>query len=602
MHDDRGLYGKKSEIRLEGMAMMNLLGIQLKHFFGRILISCFALVFILLTGQTLMSQKDIVDIWILQGIFPIFVLFTLLYIIVVILSADLKLISVLTAIYLGTLNLIPHLKYFFIYGYFDPLPHYGFVQDLIAQGHVPTVGSYAASYGSTPGSQLCISELSIVAGFSPIVAMKAFLAVSPFMIPLVIYLALQRLDVPNTLSKMILIVTTITTPTLYRFVGTIGVYPLYVFFSYVLLLVAFRRMASRQGFVIASLLGVGVIISHDVTAFFVIIFLISVALFCSLKRSTKSPTLSSRRLLLFFASFIVMALMHLTLVSSGNFSYILQLVKDSFESIFGSRLPGAVQYYGGFYSLTLMQQAQVFVVRLGRDAASAFLVIVAPLALIRLKLADRLKTFYYVLIVLSVVCFVAFVLPFFVRSYIINRGLIYLSAFAPFLAGITLYWVFYSKHFRLRKVLLTITVLSLVSVSVIQLYPCQPLVPKISTDYGSFYVMDLRAVTTAYDRSMIRFIGEYDSQSPLAADPIISSQILALTDPAFQELLTSEDPTSENHTKAQLILVSLDENTHILVSGANAIEYAQRVHNITETHSVIYANSKSYVLLDLKGP
>lgn len=582
--------------------MTGLRRVPKKHYLQKLLVLSFCLAFLLLIAQTIGELKDINDTWILADILPTFILFTVIYVAIVSLSANLKMIAVVTSIYLGAVNLIPQLKYVFIYGYFDPLAHFGFIRGIVASGFVPQTGYYtSAQYGPTPGSQLSMATLSIVTGLNPIIAMKIFLSVGPFIIPLAVYLVLKKMDFPNDLSKVIFPVTVVTSPTLYRFVGTVGAFPLYILFTYSFLVIASRGPSSRSDFALLTLLGTGVIISHDVTAFFLIFVMLSVAALFAYRKPLNSEALSPRRLLFFVAAFIIIDLAHSTLSSTVSFSQIINLVKDSFVSISGRKLPGAIEYYGGFYTLTFTQQVQVLGVRMGRDLLTIFLLILAPLAMFRLKLKGTLsREFYYTLVFPTLVALVTFALPLFIRSYVINRGLIYLAAFAPFSVGITVYWLIYSRHFRFRNAILALGIFTLVCISLIQTYPYQPFVPKIPTSYGDYYTMDLRAVTTIYDRSGINFLSTYDSKLTIAIDGIMKAQIYALTDPQFQTLLRPVDnPSSVRRITAQLLLVSFDGDTHIIVSGSSAFIYAQEVQNATQKDSIIYTNSKSCILLNL---
>jgi hypothetical protein len=186
-----------------------------------------------------------------------------------------------------------------------------------------------------------------------------------------------------------------------------------------------------------------------------------------------------------------------------------------------------------------------------------------------------------------------------IRPRLVDRGLVYLAAFSPFLVGITIYWFIQSKHLRFKNAVLGIVALTLVLMSLAQYYPCQPLIPKISTNLGSYYVMDTRAANSIYKRSMIYFINTYDTKLTMATDPMTIDLIYCLSEPPIYALITSEDPLQKSIT-AQLSLVSFDENSSPIVSGREAIEYIQNVQNATKNNSVIYTNGKSCILLNRK--
>jgi len=567
----------------------------------RILISCFFIVLTLLIGQTIANVKDINDTWILADIFPLFLLLTIIYVATVSFSINLKVISILTSIYLVTLNLIPQLKYVFVYGFFDPLAHYQFIQELTRAGHVPDTGYYAAQYGGTPGSHIFVSELSIVTGLDPLVAFKFFLAVSPLIIPLAVYLVLKKLSMPIGLSKIILMSTAITSPVLYKFNGTVAIFSLYVLFIYLSLLVAYRGSSTRLNFAIVTLVGIRIIISHDVTSFFLTICLLSVLILHFFGKPMKPLAMSGRSFVSLVMTFVVMSFVHFAFASNFNLATITLLVRDSIVSLFGGKSPGAIEYYTGFYELTLLEKVPVLAVRIGGDVISLFLSILAPLAMLRLKLkANNIRRFYYVLAVPATLALWTLLLTMLIRPRIVSRGLIYFAAFSPFLVGITIYWFINSGHYRYKNVILVAVVFCLISISLIQFYPCQPLIPKVSTSYSSYYVMDLRAANSIHQRSMVHFINVYNPGLSIATDPKTRDLIYSLSEPSIHALVTHEDPL-EKGIEARLILVSSDENALIILSGRQAIEYFQGVQSAIKNNSIIYTNGKSCILLNFES-
>lgn len=570
----------------------------------KVLLLCFFLVLAYLIGEAIVNVKDINDTWILEGLVPPFVVLTLLYIMIVSFSADLKQISIFSSIFMSTLNLIPQLKYVFIYGYFDPLPHYQFIHELTRSGFIPNSGYYANQYGTTAGSHIFVSELSIITGLDTVAAYKFFLAASPFMIPLTVYLILRKISAPTGLSKIIIITTAITSPILYRFTGTVAIYSLYVLFIYLLILLACERFTTRSTFVIAALVGIRIVVSHTVTSFFLITCLLSILILRFGKKAGEPSQVSSSTFIFSSMTFIVMILAYMSFVSNNNFSTILYLVRDSINSLLVGTPPGSVGYYTSFYELAPLEKVCVLAVRIGKDAVSFFLSILAPLAMFRLKPKEnRLRTFYYTLAFPASIAVSTFLLTQLIRPRIMSRGIIYFTAFSPFLMGITLFWFVHSgRHRRFKNAILPTALFCLASISLIQVYPCQPLVPMVSTGYGNYYVMDLRAVNSIYQRSMIQFINMYDLRLNIATDSITSFQIYALAQPSVQTLLTQRTSESEGYIELQLILISSNESARTIPSGKDAILYMQSVQSTIMKNGVIYTNGKSHVVLKFETP
>jgi hypothetical protein len=552
----------------------------------------------LLVAQAIANVKDINDSWILEGLFPIFVLLTIIYVVVVSFSPDLRLTAFLTSAYLVICNLIPQLKYAFVYGFFDPLAHFQYIRELTNTGYVPSTGYYAAQYETAAGSHILVSELSIVTGLDPLIAYKFFLAFSPFIIPLAIYLVCEKLGLPKGLSKVTIMSTIVAFPVLYKFTGRFAIFPMFALFSYLLPLLFCLKGNTRSLLIAIILVGIRIILSHDVTSFFLVVSMLLLLIFQSLRRLKTSPVLFERSIVFPVLALSIIGLAHLIFMSNFNMVTIVSLARDSIEALFAGKSPGAIEYYSGFYGLSLADRVAVLLARIGRDAISIFFSILAPIAMLRIKLReDSVRKYYSSIAIPAFLALLIFFLTQLIRHSIVDRGLVYFAAFSPFFIGITIYWLVQSRGYRFRNVVLAAVMLSLIFVSLVQFYPCQPLLPKISTGTESYYATDLRTANTIYDRSVIYFIDRYDSRLTIAADPMTIFLIYSLSKPSIIALVTQENPIQED-IKAQLIIAAFDENAHIIPSGREALIYFQGVRNATESNSLIYMNGKSCLLLN----
>ncbi|MGD0494739.1 MAG: hypothetical protein ABSB28_01705 [Candidatus Bathyarchaeia archaeon] len=526
----------------------------------------------------------------MEGLVPYFILVTLTYSAIVSYSSNMKLIALISGFYLVALNVIPTLKYVFVYGYHDPLDHFGSIQQTIAAGHMSEVGVYSEQYGAAPGLHLLVSELSMVTGSNALFAFKLFLVVSPFILPLVVYLVMKRLDAPNGLVKAALFASVITAPVTYIYTGTTSVYPLYeMFICFCLLFFSFGPR-SRSEFVTAFVIGVGIVVSHDSTSFFLLVIVSSTMLFIILARRIgifkRIPNLS----ILFAMSFGTLVLAHFTFTSStGNLTRLLSLMDQMIvRTLFGHQL-AAVSYYQGFFSLGLIDRIKIFLITYGNVAILLLLVAAAPFALYKLRRANvKLRGFYYNMIFPALLAFLSFALYLFV-SGAPDRGLIYFAAFAPFLAGLTIYYLFFSRRYRFDNLVVTIVVFSLICACVLSTFPVQPLMPTVSTTQGSYYAYDLRQVNTVYDRSLVLFVSAHNSSLSIWTDDILRDLTLALTNSDFQSLLTS------NPEKAALLLLSV---SHAIPSGRNAFSNEQYIQNASLQDDILYSNGLSFAMLN----
>lgn len=562
-------------------------------------LSFFAVLFVTL-GQSVLNMKDTNDTWILEGILPFFLLLTFLFVLIAVYSSDVGLVTILTSVYIVAINLIPQLKYFFVYGTFDPLVHYQFIQDMVRLGFVPSTDFYSVQYASSAGSHILVSELSILPGFDVLIAYKLFLAISPCIIPLAIYVAYKRLNMSTDLAKIILVSSVISSPVLYVFTGRAAIFPLYFLFICLALLTVCIKSHSRASWVIVTLIGIRIIISHDVTTFFLLAVLFSLLILQLFNKPFK-PSFGSKRSFTFLGmTFLALGFAHFIFTSNSNLVTLISLFRNLVESLLMERPPGAITYYAGFYQLSFLDRFSVLVVRLGRDIISLSLSILAPLALYRMKLNINVRKFYYALFIPATIALIIFITSQFTRSNFVDRGLGYFAAFSPFLVGITIYWLTRSKHQRLRNIILSVLMFSLILVSFLEFYPCQPLVPKVSSNSVSYYVMDLREANTIYQRYMLYFLNAYDNQSSVTTDVVTRFLMYALSNPTINAMVVGGNPL-DPRTTAQLILVSLDINAHPIVSGTEAIQYFQDVANATMNRSIIYTNGKSCILLNSGG-
>jgi hypothetical protein len=155
-----------------------------------------------------------------------------------------------------------------------------------------------------------------------------------------------------------------------------------------------------------------------------------------------------------------------------------------------------------------------------------------------------------------------------------------------------------SRRRNLGSFLLVCALFGLICFNMLQVYPCQPLIPKVQTNYGESYVVDWRQVTTVYDRSLISFASSYVRDLKVAVDGVLWWQIQGLSNTSLQELLTWERPVSGTVPKSPLVLASQGSDSHIIPSGRDRVSYDRFVENAIETDSVLYTNGKSYVLFN----
>jgi len=558
-----------------------------------VLVALFFASISLLIAQTISNIKDINDSWILEGLLPYFLLVVLFYSLLVAFAHGARLVALLSSVYLVVVNMIPNIKYVYLYGYSDPLLHYGSIEASIISGHASEVGAYTVQYSATPGMHLFVSELSVVTGLDALLAFKLFLVLSQLTVPLAVYLVMRRLKAPANLAKISIAAVAITAPLTYIYGGMFAIFATYVLFLYFCLLFLTHGITSRSELVVAILLGLTILISHDVTTFFLLGFLVLSWIIVRVRKVFPGTTSTTRTSTVFVVVFAVVALAHFVLTSSlNNLSTLFSLIENAIMNLFHGAQPVALSYYTGFNALSLIDKVKILLVRFGKDFLSILLVLLSPLALSRLHYSDStLKRFYRVLVTPLILALLGFFLLIFMRPNE-GRGLVYVTALCPFFVGPSILYLTNSKGQRFNRTILAVVLFCLICFSVMIIYPCQPLLPTFTTTRGDYYALDMREANTVYDRSSIIFASSHVSNQSIWVDQIQFDQSYALAGPLFQSLLTS------NRDSANLILVTRSGSAHAIPSGRDALANDEFMENAPLNHSLLYSNGFSYMLLN----
>lgn len=544
--------------------------------------------------QLYVNMKDVNDNWILDGVFIFFLMFIFSYTAIMTFSSKVSLVAIFTSIFVAVIVLIPNLKYSFVYGYHDPLMHYGFVKELISLGHVPSEGFYASQYENAAGSHIAVSMVSIITGLDVILSMKTFIIVSLYIFPLMVYFMLKIMEINENLSRTVIFASTISLQSMYIFTGTNAIFVSLCMFFYFWLLLANGKLNNHSGVIIIILSAIRIIISHDVTSFFVLACLFLILMLNYLFKALKRPVFYSNIIQSLSILIIISIAAHFVFAAEQNLITLIRLLKDTINSLIAGSPPVALKFYQGFFKLTLFEKFQVLTVRFIQSAILLFLSCLTPFAVRRLRRTGHNLNlnFYYSLIFPVLIALLFFFIPLFIRP-IMYRGLIYFSLFSPFLVGTTIFWFVYGNGFNYQKIRLFIIIFLLIMISIIQLYPCQPLLPKVSTKYGTYYAIDLRQVSSTYTRAAIRFTSIYNYKLNVWSDLITRGEIYALTRPSFQSLLTWHSDRSH------LLIITHVGRAHIIPSASDAFVNEQYLRSALNKINVVYNNGESYIFLNM---
>lgn len=538
---------------------------------------------LLLVFNVAVNVRDSADGWILDGVIASFLLFAGIYSIIVGFSADLRLTTIVTSVFLMIVNLIPNLKYSFIYGINDPLGHYGVASEIIKSTHVPQTGIYGSEYGQAPDMHIFLSTLSIVSGFDVGVSIKVFLTVFPSILPIIVFLVTRKMNFPTSLSKLAIVSTIVTSPITYIFTGTRAIYFLYAIFSCFLVLFFASRKFNRAYLMITIILGFAIVLSHETTSFYLAMFFIFALLFSRFLKNGRSYALL---ILLLLGVYLA----HFIFASGLNLKYLLSLLSGYMP--FTAKERFVTDYYSGFFKLDLLDRVKVLTVELGRDLVVGSISLLSIPVVLKLKPEKKeLRRFYYLLFLFSLLPATAFLVS--AGGFNIKyRFWAYLVPFTPFFVGLTLWSIAVRINFSRtgKRLLATILIFSLICISILETYPPQTLIPKVATEFGERYVKNYQTYISLSERSLISFVVKHDSKLKINATGTTLWVMYGLTEISFQSLLLESDKGT---------MVPSSQPILILISSADffypfGVESERSFVEALQTENVIYTNGEAF--------
>lgn len=545
------------------------------------------------------NQRNYQDAWILDGVLLPTLSFVLIFSIVASKLNDNRILALICASFLSILSSIPQLKYQFIYGVFDSIAHYGFINRLLFLGHVPEIGFYAKEYSGTPGMHIFIGSLSLVAGISTNTAIKLVLSIIPTIIPLLIYFVTKGV-VNKNMQRFVLYASSFSVPILYYLSGSTFALAMYTLFLSLLLRRIFTSSNRREYSLSLTILAFGLIISHGITSIFLSLLIAGASIILKTLEFTKrikGSTVSSNY---FFTSLMFTVSFLAWWIYQARF-YFYEFLGRMFKLLIGGEIVKVIP--SKFFELSLLDQLKIFIVRFSSYTIILTLSIIGLLFFLiafKQRSKDRLKDLYLhslscLTVILLLIAFSAFKYP----TYTYDRYVIYALFFSPFFVGLALwrlseYIDFYVKKIMFQKFIFALILYTFISLSLIQLFPCQPLVPKIYNEY----VVDYRGVNTIYQKEMILFAEKFSKSGVrIASDTVTSWQIFGLTNVSFNSGYVWCNPLLDKEVEADLILLHYSGKSGPLNEEVDYRTRARINELRLELGNVIYDNGESFVML-----
>jgi hypothetical protein len=575
---------------------------ELNKWDGRIVL-LYAAISVAFAVDIFLNQRNYQDSWILQDIFVPTILYVLTFSVVIVLLGNNKLIALVCTSFVILMTAIPNLKYGLFTNPFDSMAHYGYVRNLVSLGHVPSTGPTAPSYQDFPGMHILIGSLSIISGLSINTSIKVVTSTIPGMIPLIAYFATKRVFEPK-IQRFIIVGSGLPTFVSYALTGTEFAVPFY--FSIIcLILVSLVTVNKRQNTLVLLIFVLGLLFSHAVTTLFLISLLIIAFLLLRLlaiKEKWFSKSYRNTRVLTAVILILIVLFAARLTFGSGNVLNIFAVATESF--LIGTR-SGVVP--ATFFAVPFSAKVVFFALSYAMDAVIALLSCAGTIVLflrLRRERRETYKTFYTFLL-----CLISAILGLLTLQVLsgfssieYERLITYGMVLSPFLVGLFLWYLhgYFSRH-RLGSAVVALLLFSCISISLVQLFPYQPIAPTanvLSTNLPiNEYVYDFRSVNTVYQESMILFAESFSTNSTIvAADTVTRWQIIGFANDAFIDRTLYYSPLNVQNLDWDLFLLHYDGKAgplnEVVENRTNEILTGLK----NSLKDVVYDNGESFII------
>jgi len=476
--------------------------------------------------------------------------------------------------------------------------HYGCIRETIRQGKAVAVGVYQKQYMYTPGLHILVAGLSIISNFNVNTSIKIFLAISSATYPLMTYLVVRRLNLSDKIVKWIIATSALSFSSLtYHFTGNSD-HLFYSFFIYLMFLYTLLpyMSASFKEFILISIFGFSILFSHDTTTFYLILMMTVILITLIFWKIIKSD--ERYKLPLLPLSWVFIYLFWSIHVSHYNFTQLVWFVRNSIHILLGTghSSPPVIEYYKTFFKLSLLDKIKVLTISYIKDGIMILLSLSGLIFIIRHRNKMMyVKRYYYVVSILFIVNLLAASLIFIVWRAFSTRLILYSNPLFPLLCGLSPFSQLKEEN-SFRRVAKALIFFTLVFLSILQVYPYQPLIPKIQTKYGLYYVKDFRLINSIYARSVVFFLNLHDDHLSIAPDAGIHPMLYGLMDLPRHRLIMEEEPVFSHEIQSPLIVFSPSIRSNPI---PNTWKYATAYHDYflksIQNKSIVYSNGDWYI-------
>lgn len=558
-----------------------------------------------------LNRRGYSDTWILQDIFLPTIIYILAFVIVAVNTDDNRILVFVCAAFLMTLNAIPNLKYELFQGTFDSVAHYGFANQILSTGFVQNYGFYASTYFDFPGMHIFLSAISLVLGIDLVTTMGLITSVIYGIIPFLFYFATNGVF-DKKIQKYIIISSGLPT-TLMSFAlsgSTFGILFFIAFFC-VFLKRNLCNINDKAYTLVLLVLAFGLLFTHATTIISLVLLLaLMLILMKTLAFVRKNHSVSSyvRASLGVFVVISVSLMAWLDLKAGSIFQFFVQVAQSYLvRNVVNAPVPST------FFEIPLIDKLKILAMIYARTAV--FLVLMVAGLLVLLKKRPFRNSHLSEKLYLPLICLLGGMLLFAGFDSLTGRTeyirfVYYALALSPFLVGLFLWST--DQHFRnirkktwIKSFILFAVIFSIISISLIQTFPFQPMTPTandISKNLpANEYIFDFSEVNTMYQVDMIHFAGKFSPADAIVASDIVTRwQIAGFANSAFYNRTLWDSPLDTNLTalgsKWDICLLHYDGRSGPLNEYVANRTRAAVDEFRTTAGSTVYDNGESFII------
>lgn len=473
----------------------------------------------LFLGFVGLNSRGYQDLWILQDIWIPTIAYIATFVIIALKINDNKALVFLCAAFLVTLNAIPNLKYQFFVGTFDSAAHYGFANQILLTGHVSTTAFYSSQYADFPGMHIILSSISLILGINLVDAVKLLTSIIYCSIPFLFYFVSNKIE-DKKLQKYIIISSGLpVTAMSYVLGGAEFATPFLIAFVCLFLRRNFSHPIDQKYTVVLLLVFLGLLFSHAVTSLSLVLFLGLTLIILFFLGLLKHSSFCFAYVIDIFGIFCIISVMLFAWFYLQATS-IFQFLTTIFESYIKPNI-GTTPVPSTFFGVPLFDKFRILLLYYARDAVVSILSFVGIFVLLKYFLPSHRNLVRKLF--LPLVCFIGAILLLLGFDFVTGRSeyvrfIAYALALSPLLVGFSFWGIDkrFSRGLRIRHVksiLVFIIIFSTLCISIVQIFPYQPLMPKANVLSKALpaneFLFDVQEINTIYQVSMISFASNF---------------------------------------------------------------------------------------------